>query len=184
VSEVRVPDVQRLRMSYDDWWALPEKPKSEWVDGEVVIVNVPPSIDHSDSSNGLYGELKRALPGVRVYTDVPLRLPRNRVRRPDLMVVARRPEREPVDDVPILVVEVLSPGTHTVDILEKAPEYAEAGIGQFWIVDPEAHSLDIYQLHDSQWERLLRLDDHAPRGIVDVPGHGVVELDLPTILAG
>jgi len=31
---------------------------------------------------------------------------------------------------------------------------------------------------------LLRLDDHAPRGIVDVPGHGVVELDLPTILAG
>jgi hypothetical protein len=58
-----VPAVERRRMSYDEWLALPEKPKSEWVDGEVVIVNVPPSPDHSDASFGMHtssSELSRA----------------------------------------------------------------------------------------------------------------------------
>jgi Uma2 family endonuclease len=184
VSEVRVPAFERIRMSYDEWWALPEKPKSEWVDGTVVVVNVPPNLDHSDSGFGLHSTLRRAFPSLRVYADVPLRLPRNRVRRPDLMVFDHRPEREPVEETPILVVEVLSPGTHLIDAFEKAPEYAEAGIGQFWIVDPEARSLDVYALVDGRWESLLRLDDLRPTGEVTVEGHGTIALDLPVILAG
>jgi hypothetical protein len=42
-------DLLRVRMSYDEWWALPEKPKSEWVDGEVVIMNTPPTFDHGSA---------------------------------------------------------------------------------------------------------------------------------------
>lgn len=184
MPEVELPDVQRLRMSYDEWWALPEKPKSEWVDGEVVIVNVPPSPDHSDSTFGLRDALKQVFSGMRIYSDVPLGLPRDRVRRPDLMVVERRPDGATCTETPILVVEVLSPGTHTVDILEKAPEYAEAGIGQFWILDPEGRSLDVYELFDGCWEPLLRLDEHAPTGEVTVGEHGVVPLDLAAVLDG
>lgn len=182
--ELEVPPIERRRMSYAEWWALPEKPKSEWVDGEVVIVNVPPSLDHSDSGNGLRDALKSGLPGIKVYTDVPLRLPRNRVRRPDLMAFDHRAAGEPVEETPILVVEVLSRGTHTVDVLEKAPEYAEAGIGQFWIIDPEARTLDVYCLTDSRWEPLLRLDDFARSGEVVVADHGTVRLELGQVLGG
>lgn len=184
VSQQQVPDVERRRMSYDEWWALPEKPKAEWVDGEVVIVNVPPNLDHSDSTFGLWTALRRAMPEVKVYADVDLRLPRNRVRRPDLMVLPARPSELPVTETPLLVVEILSPGTHAVDTLEKAPEYAQAGIGQFWIVDPEARTLDIYRLVDGGWVALLRLDAHASSGEVAVGEYGVVPLDLDDVLAG
>lgn len=184
MSELRVPAFERLRMSYDEWLAMPEKPKSEWVDGTVVVVNVPPNLDHSDSGFGLHSALRNALPGLKVYADVPLRLPRNRVRRPDLMVFDHRPDKEPVEETPILVVEVLSPGTHMVDVFEKAPEYAEAGIAQFWILDPEARSLDVYELADGRWEPLLKLDDLRPVGEVTVPDRGTVALDLSAILAG
>ncbi len=184
MSQQQVPDVERRRMSYDEWWALPEKPKAEWVDGEVVIVNVPPNLDHSDSTFGLWTALRRAMPEVKVYADVDLRLPRNRVRRPDLMVLPARPSELPVTETPLLVVEILSPGTHAVDTLEKAPEYAQAGIGQFWIVDPEARTLDIYRLVDGGWVALLRLDAHASSGEVAVGEYGVVPLDLDDVLAG
>lgn len=106
---IEVPPIERRRMPYEEWRAFPEKPKSEWVDGEVVIVNVPPSLDHSDGAFWLRDAIRRDLPDVRLYNDVPLRLPRNRVRRPDLMAFDMRPAGEPLTEVPFLVVEVLLP---------------------------------------------------------------------------
>ncbi len=175
--------VRRVRMSWEEYAALPGAPKSEWVRG-TVVVNAPESPGHSDASYGLATMLKRGLPGLRVYGQVGVRLPGERVRVPDVMVLRERPESAYATETPILVVEVLSPGTHTVDLLEKAPEYAEAGVGQFWVVDPEAGSIEIYELVDGRWEALLRLDEHQPTGEVAVGDHGVVPLDLPRILAG
>lgn len=181
MSQVEVPAVERVPMSYDEWWALPDKPKSEWVDGVVVIVNVPPNFDHSDGTLGLAGRFRRAFPDLKVYADAPLRLPRNRVRRPDLMVLRQRPEGKVATEVPILVVEILSPGTHTVDLFDKAPEYAEAGVGQFWIVDPEARTLEVYELVDGRWEPLIQLDRLRPSGEVKVGDLATVSVDLRSI---
>ena len=80
--------------------------------------------------------------------------------------------------------EITMTTVELIDLLEKAPEYAEAGVGQFWVVDPEAGSIEIYELVDGRWEALLRLDENQPTGEVAVGDHGVVPLDLPRILAG
>jgi Uma2 family endonuclease len=64
------------------------------------------------------------------------------VRRPDVVVVRRdaveRIHREGgilrASDV-VLAVEVVSPGSHRLDLRVKRDEYADAGIPHYWIVD-------------------------------------------------
>lgn len=172
--------LQLSRMSWEDYLLLPEKPKAEWVDGEVVV-SPPVGFDHGDAVGELLVRLRGSLPGLHAVTEVGVHLPRNRLRAPDLMVVTRRPEGRWVTDAPVLVVEVLSPSTRSEDTMRKAPEYLAAGIGQFWVVDPEARSIDVFEAVEGEWRRLLRLDAAMPAGEVDVAGHGTVPLDLDAV---
>ncbi|MFB9311608.1 Uma2 family endonuclease [Nocardioides plantarum] len=173
--------LQRLRMSWDDYLLLPEKPKAEWVDGEVVV-SPPVSFDHGEAVGGLMVALRTALPDLRTVTEVGVHLPRNRVRAPDLMVVDRRPEGRWVTQTPVLVVEVLSPSTRSEDTMRKSREYLSAGILQYWIVDPEAHAIDVFEAAGGDWERVLRLDEATPTGEVVVGAHGTVPLDLRDVV--
>ena len=103
-----MPQAEGVRMSYDEWWALPEHPRTEWVDGEVIVM-ADPHPDHSMAQGNLPVALKQGLPDLKVYPVVAVRLPRNRVRVPDISVLTERPTTNPVELTPVLVVEVLSP---------------------------------------------------------------------------
>jgi Uma2 family endonuclease len=180
---VTEPGLQRLRMSWDDFLALPERPRAEWVDGEVVV-SPPVSFDHGDVVMRLGHALITALPRLHVVTGVGVRLPRNRVRAPDLTVTGTRPTGAFVEDPPALVVEVLSPSTRLEDTVRKSGEYAEGGVGQYWVVDPDHRTIDVLVNAGGSWELLLHLDDAHPTGEVAVGPHGEVAIDLAAILRG
>jgi Uma2 family endonuclease len=61
---------------------------------------------------------------------------------PDLMVRPVAPgadwDRAPV---PILIVEILSPSTRRRDREQKRELYADAGIAEYWLADPETRSI-------------------------------------------
>jgi len=178
--------LQRLRMSWEDYLRLPEKPKAEYVDGEV-IVTPPVAPAHGVAAIRLGAVVQAALPHLLVMTEVGVALPRNRLRAPDVMVVQTMPKGRWVTDVPVLVVEVLSPSTRTEDLVRKSHEYATAGIGQYWVVDPEAGVLEVFANVDAGaagWERLLRLDGGSPAAEVQVAEHGTVPLDVREVLPG
>ncbi|MCR1786039.1 Uma2 family endonuclease [Nocardioides carbamazepini] len=176
--------LRRVPMSYEEWLALPEKPKVEWVDGEAVF-HRSGSPDHQDAAANLLILLRQSLTGVKVYPEVAVRLPRNRVRIPDLLVTERRPEGHHVIEPPLLMVEVLSPSTRTEDLFRKSLEYAAGGVGQYWIVDRRLHSIDVLGNEDGEWSVvLLHLDEETPSGEVAVGEHGVVPLDLAAVLGG
>lgn len=176
-----MPGLQRKRMSYEEWWALPAKPKTEWVDGEVVV-NSPASYPHQEASFRLTALLRTALPDLRVVQEVGVQLPNNRVRVPDISIIRQPPEQFLVSDAPVLVVEILSPSTRGEDTVRKSGEYAGAGIGQYWILDPELRALDIYTNSGSGWTPLLHLDEQTPRGKAIVDGGHEIELDLTELL--
>jgi Uma2 family endonuclease len=181
--EVVEKGLRRLRMSWEEYLDLHVEGKAEWVDGEVVV-SPPNNAGHGVSAARLAAALGGALPELQVGNDIGLWLPHNRLRGPDLMVFASLPTTTFVEEPPILVVEVLSPSTRSEDLLRKGPEYAAAGIGQFWVVDPEGRSLEVYTNVVGTWELLLHLDDDHPTGEVAVGEHGVVPLDLTAILPG
>ena len=44
-----------------------------------------------------------------------------------------------VDGAPDLVIEVVSPGSVTLDRITKFREYEQAGVREYWIIDPRPH---------------------------------------------
>ncbi len=62
-----------------------------------------------------------------------------------------------------LVGEILSPSTARIDRALKMPLYAREGVPFFWLVDPDARTLEVYRLQDGgQWLLLTTLKDDDP----------------------
>jgi Uma2 family endonuclease len=187
VAELSVPTrgasvevLQRIPMSWEEYLATPAHPRHEWVDG-VVVVSPDPIWRHQriarklantfDEVDGLYGSISGNV-----------KLPANRVRIPDAYATTK-PEGLFIEE-PVLVVEVLSRSTRSEDLIRKAPEYAAAGIGQFWVVDPEHRTLEVHHLVDGAWQPLALFDESRPTGEVVIGDHGAVPIDLLDLLDG
>jgi len=93
------------------------------------------------------------------FAPLPVRLWPGKIREPDILFVSH----EHADRIgeqfygpPDLVVEVISPGTRRVDRGEKFLEYARAGISEYWLVDPEARSIEVFVLQDGVYTLLVK----------------------------
>ena len=63
---------------------------------------------------------------------------------------------------PDWVCEVLSPSTRRLDQNEKRPLYAREGVSHLWFVDPDAKTLEVFELREGRWMLLATLADDAP----------------------
>lgn len=61
---------------------------------------------------------------------------------------------ERVEGVPDLLVEVLSPWNWNVDRQKKFKVYAKAGVPEYWIVDPDQRTIELYVLHGNTYHLL------------------------------
>ncbi|HEX5500799.1 MAG TPA: Uma2 family endonuclease [Thermomicrobiales bacterium] len=70
--------------------------------------------------------------------------------QPDIIVIlpdgGARPSKRGVEGRPDLVVEVLSPSNRDHDLLTKRALYAQAGVREYWLIDPDARRFDILGL--------------------------------------
>ena len=124
--------------------ALPEEicHRIEIVDG-AVIVNAVPRRLHQDVCRRLANALEVACaPGLTVTMGVDLRLRDIPLlnRRPDVVVYdASLPDEALLRPQHCaLVVEVMSPGSVTVDQIDKPAEYAAARIPHYWRIEHDA----------------------------------------------
>jgi len=70
--------------------------------------------------------------------------------QPDVLVFLSGNEPRPGDKnfegVPDLVIEVLSPATRRRDLRTKLEAYRDAGVAEYWLVDPDARTAVVYIL--------------------------------------
>lgn len=91
----------------------------------------------------------------RLYSDgYPMRIRDDRpARQPDILVVlnehADRLQHQYLDGPADFIIEIILPSTGSVDRGEKYYEYQEAGVPEYWIVDPESKRVDGYILDDA-----------------------------------
>src|SRR5690606_30764746 len=82
---------------------------------------------------------------VDVDVDVVLPAGRSYV-APDIVVVDERLEQHspgPIKSLPLLLVEIVSPGSQANDTGPKLDAYCEAGVPEYWIVDPQTGAVSL-----------------------------------------
>lgn len=69
---------------------------------------------------------------------------------PDIIVVCQKDKLtdEGVSGAPDVVVEVVSPSNSSYDYLLKMTKYQQAGVREYWIVDPKLEIVSVYNFED------------------------------------
>lgn len=138
-------DKNQGRHTLEEYMQLPEHSRIELIDG-VYYHKAAPTVKHqtivTEISYRFMTHIRNnhgscvvfpAAPNVKLFED------REDVVLPDLCVVCdRRKLEDLVNGAPDLVVEVLSPSNREYDLGLKLKKYREAGVKEYWIVDPEA----------------------------------------------
>lgn len=172
---------ERWPMSLEEYLALPEGIRAEYVDGEA-IVSPPATSGHNKAQRRVANVIEAGLgDAVDVRTESGWAA-EDRRRIPDVSVFTNKDDVVFDENVPILVVEVLSPSTASEDTVRKATEYLAAGIGQYWIVDRSEPSLLVHGNNGQGWERIAVLDDQHPTATIALGEWGEVSLDLRDLL--
>lgn len=146
----------KIRFTYDDYKSLPESEcrRYELLDGD--LVRLPsPSVAHQRVSGNLSVLLWRFVRQAGlgwIYhapLDVVLGEGRDReVVQPDILFISRERSEiithEEIQGAPDLVIEILSPATEDWDRGYKKTLYARHGVREYWIVDPEAQTIEVH----------------------------------------
>jgi Uma2 family endonuclease len=91
--------------------------------------------------------------------------------QPDIIVVCDhyKLDGKVCNGAPDLVIEILSPSTAAHDEKVKLQLYLEAGVREYWIVDPERKLVRVHTLHDGLYTvTVYGEDDEAP--VLVLPG--------------
>ncbi len=132
----------------------------ELVDG-ALLVSAEPSLQHQRVDGQLLRLLQDAAPPeLEVFLPVDVRLAPVRQLAPDVTVVRRADALgRRIEVPPLLVVEVQSPSTRTVDLVLKRRVLEEAGVPSYWLVDPDDGVVTVLELVDGAYREVARGDD-------------------------
>ena len=132
------------------YFALPDTNYIVELSEGCLLVHEMPGLEHQEIVKNLAFAMETIIRQWRVgrmfFAPMPIRLWEGKIREPDItFYAADHEDRYHVQyaDPPDLAVEVLSPSTRRIDRHEKAAEYAEAGVTEYWIVDPEGRSIEV-----------------------------------------
>lgn len=164
MKEAEIAPVAELYPSQGEWtetyyFALPDTNRYVELSEGRIIMPPHPTRSHQIALLELYVCLRTFVEenalGQVLVAPLPVRLWSGKIREPDIFFLSKEHSDragEQVYGVPDLVVEVLSSGTEQVDRGEKLFEYARAGVGEYWLVDPGKRRIEVYILKRGVYE--------------------------------
>ncbi len=142
-----------IRLTYDDLCLLPNNGKRyEIVDGELFVTPAPRRPHQKVVTNLAYyltEFTKRTGRGETYVAPFDVVFSRFDVVEPDVLYISEKRlavlTEMNVQGAPDLVVEVLSESTAEIDHTTKLKLYARYGVEEYWIIDPDNCSAEIYR---------------------------------------
>jgi len=137
----------KRRFTFEEYLAYNDGDnRYEFVNGELILMALPTG-RHADLVDFLQDAFKAAILRLKLNWavrpgNVGVRTTETKSRLPDLVVItevqrqALRSTAAVLQSPPLLVVEVVSEKTKTIDYRSKRSEYAALDIPEYWIVDP------------------------------------------------
>lgn len=168
----------------EDYWNLPEGHRAELIDGQLYNM-APPSRMHQKLISQfmlVLGQYIRDHHGTCEVYPAPFAVNLDAEDKdwvePDISVIC---DTSKLDDrgcngAPDLVVEVVSPSSRRIDYSTKNALYSEAGVREYWIVDPEKERTTVYRYEDDAAPIIYPFADNIPVGIF--PGLAINVTDL------
>ncbi len=173
LQELFAAEQARRQYFYD---VVTEEQKAEFINGEIVV-HSPVKKHHADVSSLLHNLLKNYVMvnklGFVGYEKILIVLERNDC-EPDLCFFHEDKaqlftDRQMKFPAPDLVIEVLSDSTAENDRGIKYRDYAQSGVTEYWIIDPETKMVEQYILQDEKYELRIKSDSGEIHSIA-VPG--------------
>jgi len=163
--------------------ALPDdRNRYEVVAGELFVTPAP-SWPHQWVVGGLFRHLANYLQGQRwaevLISPADISFHEDMLVQPDIFVVpisseGQRPREWADIRALLLAVEVLSPSTARADRQAKRRLYQREGVGEYWVVDPDARVVERWRPEDDRPEIVTGTLTWRPE-----PSTAPFELDLP-----
>lgn len=183
---------QECGYTYEDMLSWDGDTRYELYDGRPVAL-ASPSRRHQEIISELNGQFRNYLLGksCKVYpAPLDVRLFERKgdrpgdtgtVVQPDLMVVCdpEKLDKHGVRGAPDLVIEVLSPTSAVYDRLLKFNLYRQAGVREYWIVDPDERIVTVFTLQNGQYFACVYgPGDQIPVGVLES-----CSIDLATVFS-
>lgn len=158
----------------EDIYALPEGERAELIDGRIYYM-APPNRKHQEITGELFGTIREYIktnhgsckPYVAPFA-VFLNENNKTYVEPDVSVIcdAKKLTDKGCMGAPDWVIEVVSPGSRTMDYYTKLFKYRTAGVREYWIVDYERNLVIVYDFQNNSAANYT-FSDNIPVSIYD-----------------
>ena len=160
-------------LTYEDFAALPDDGKRyELHEGELSVTPAPGARHQTvllDLALVLAPYVRAHTAGELFIAPFDCIMTNITVVEPDLLYLdqARRQllSERALEGAPTLAIEILSPSTGHIDRRRKMTLYAKHDVTWYWIVDPDARTIDVDRLEGDAYRHDARLDGDAPRAL-------------------
>ena len=167
----------------EDYLALPDDVRVELIDGVFYNMSAPYTT-HQTIAGFLYMVIAQYIragkSGCRAFiapTDVQLDRDNRTIVQPDVMIVCDKSKinRARIFGAPDFIAEVLSPSTRRKDVTVKLFKYGNAGVREYWIIDPKYLTVTVCNLESlkdnsdnaGEFFKIYSFRDNIPVGIYD-----------------
>ncbi len=157
-SEIPAADPVRFE-EYLDW--LTEESKADLLDG-VIYMQLPPSDRHEKIFALLYPVLQayvvRKKLGIVRGSRTAIKFSEYSGTQPDLVFISNA-NRDLihsyfVEGVADMLVEIISPSTRHIDRGKKMALYAQHGVQEFWLIDPDRRTAEFFHNDYGEWNEM------------------------------
>ena len=158
-----------IKLTYEDYVDLPDDGRRyEILDGDLEV-SPAPAPKHQAVSGDLFsilhGHVQERGLGSVYYAPIDVLLADTSIVQPDLVFIdaarASIVSRRGIEGPPDLAIEILSSWSVRRDRIAKAALYARYGIRHYWVMDPDARTLEIYEADGAQYRSVERHEGHA-----------------------
>ena len=147
------------KLTYEDYAKTPDDERYELLDGELVFMPSPNATHQRILGRlwlALYTWVMEQRLGEVFVAPFDVVLSATNTVQPDILFISNARARiltEPnVQGAPDLVIEILSPSDPNRDRVRKRAIYERHGVGEYWLVDPNAREITVLLLGDGGYE--------------------------------
>jgi Uma2 family endonuclease len=154
------------KMTYEEFLAwYDEERRAEWVDGDVILMG-PVSTRHQLLVSFLGAVIQFWVEdrqsGLALIAPFQMKLSlRPSGREPDVLFIAREHlellKHNYLDGGADLAIEIISPDSRMRDRKHKYQEYEQAGVREYWIIDPLRERVEFYELDENHKFSLVHI---------------------------